>query len=46
MTQAARISDLSMFMYLGELIEYGITKSLFTNPVNKKTEEYLTGKFG
>ncbi|MBE9480537.1 MAG: phosphate ABC transporter ATP-binding protein [Bacteroidetes bacterium] len=46
MTQAARISDLSMFMYLGELMEYGITKSLFTNPVNKKTEEYLTGKFG
>lgn len=46
MSQAARISDYSMFMYLGELIEYGKTKELFTNPVNKKTEEYLTGKFG
>jgi phosphate transport system ATP-binding protein len=46
MAQAARISDYSMFMYLGELIEYGKTKNMFTNPVNKKTEEYLTGKFG
>ena len=46
MAQAARISDYSMFMYLGKLIEYGKTKNLFTRPVNKKTEEYLTGKFG
>ncbi len=46
MAQAARISDYSMFMYLGELIEYGKTKDLFTNPSNKRTEEYLTGKFG
>ena len=46
MAQAARISDYSMFMYLGRLIEYGKTKNLFTRPVNKKTEEYLTGKFG
>lgn len=46
MAQAARISDYSMFMYLGELIEYGKTKNMFTRPVNKKTEEYLTGKFG
>jgi phosphate transport system ATP-binding protein len=46
MSQAARISDYSMFMYLGELIEFGKTKTLFTNPVDKKTEEYLTGKFG
>ncbi len=46
MAQSARISDYSMFMYLGELIEYGKTKNMFTRPVNKKTEEYLTGKFG
>jgi len=46
MSQAARISDYSIFMYLGELIEYGKTKNMFTNPVDKRTEEYLTGKFG
>ncbi len=46
MTQAARISDKSMFMYLGELIEYDNTNKMFTNPSNKKTEEYLTGRFG
>ncbi len=46
MSQAARISDYSMFMYLGELIEYGKTKNLFSNPVDKRTEAYLTGKFG
>ncbi len=45
MSQAARISDHSMFMYLGELIEYGKTKTMFINPVDKRTEEYLTGKF-
>lgn len=45
MAQAARISDYSMFMYLGELIEYGKTKNMFINPVDKQTEEYLTGKF-
>lgn len=45
MSQAARISDYSLFMYLGELIEYGKTKNMFTNPVNPKTEEYLSGKF-
>lgn len=45
-SQAARISDYAMFMYLGEMIEYGKTNKLFTNPVNKQTEEYLTGKFG
>jgi phosphate transport system ATP-binding protein len=45
MSQAARISDFSMFMYLGELIEYGRTKEMFINPVDKRTEEYLTGKF-
>lgn len=46
MSQAARISDYSMFMYLGELVEYGKTKDLFTNPKDRRTEEYLTGKFG
>lgn len=46
MTQAARISDYSMFMYMGDLIEYGETKMMFTNPRDPKTEEYLTGKFG
>lgn len=45
MSQAARISDYSMFMYLGELVEYGKTKNMFINPVDKRTEEYLTGKF-
>jgi len=46
MTQAARISDNSMFMYLGELIEYEKTKTIFTNPKDSRTEGYLTGKFG
>lgn len=46
MSQAARISDYSMFMYLGELVEYGKTKVMFTNPKDRRTEEYLTGKFG
>ena len=46
MSQVARISDYSMFMYLGELIEYDKTNQMFTNPKDKKTEEYLTGKFG
>ena len=46
MAQAARISDYSMFMYLGELVEYDKTKNMFTNPQDKRTEEYLTGKFG
>ncbi len=45
MAQAARISDFSMFMYLGELIEYGKTKDMFIKPIDKRTEEYLTGKF-
>lgn len=46
MSQAARISDYSVFMYLGELVEYGKTDSLFTNPGDPRTEAYLTGKFG
>lgn len=46
MGQAARISDYSMFMYLGELIEYDNTRKMFTNPGDKRTEEYLSGQFG
>jgi len=46
MSQAARISDNSMFMYLGELVEYGKTDYMFTNPKDSRTEGYLTGKFG
>jgi phosphate transport system ATP-binding protein len=44
--QAARISDFTAFIYLGELIEYGTTEKMFTVPKDKRTEEYLTGKFG
>ncbi len=46
MSQAARISDYSLFMYLGEAIEFGKTKDMFTHPKDPKTEAYLTGKFG
>lgn len=46
MSQAARISENSMFMYLGELVEHGNTTQMFTKPKNKRTEEYLTGVFG
>lgn len=46
MSQAARISDNSMFMYLGQLVEYGTTKQMFTKPQDKRTEDYLTGVFG
>ena len=46
MSQAARISDYSMFMYLGELIEYDQTQTMFTTPKDTRTKEYLTGQFG
>ena len=46
MQQAARISNYTAFMYLGELIEFGETDSIFVNPQNKLTEEYITGRFG
>ncbi len=46
MQQAARISDYTAFMYLGELIEFGDTASLFTNPLKQQTEDYITGRFG
>jgi phosphate transport system ATP-binding protein len=44
--QAARISDYTAFIYLGEMVEFGPTEKLFTVPKDKRTEEYLTGKFG
>lgn len=44
--QAGRVADYTMFMYLGDLVEYGSTEKLFTVPDDKRTEEYLTGKFG
>ncbi|MFZ5773866.1 MAG: phosphate ABC transporter ATP-binding protein PstB [Thermodesulfobacteriota bacterium] len=46
MQQAARISDYTAYMYLGELIEYGPTQKLFTVPEKKETEDYITGRFG
>lgn len=46
MQQAARISDMTAFFYLGELIEYDKTKKIFTNPDKKQTEDYITGRFG
>jgi phosphate transport system ATP-binding protein len=46
MAQAARTSDFTAFIYLGELVEFGPTQKLFTVPEDKRTEEYLTGKFG
>ena len=46
MQQAARVSDYTAFLYLGELIEFGATDQLFTNPNEKKTEDYITGRYG
>jgi phosphate transport system ATP-binding protein len=46
MQQAARVSDYTAYMYLGELIEYDDTDKIFTNPGRKETEDYITGKFG
>jgi len=46
MQQAARISDYTAFMYVGELIEFNETDVIFTNPNVKLTEEYVTGRFG
>ena len=46
MQQAARVSDLTAFMMLGELIEFDVTEKIFTNPANKLTEDYITGRFG
>jgi len=46
MQQAARVSDQTAFFYLGELIEYGLTTKIFTSPSQKRTEDYVTGRFG
>ncbi|MEC4750267.1 phosphate ABC transporter ATP-binding protein PstB [Methylomicrobium sp. Wu6] len=46
MQQAARVSDYTAFMYMGELIEMGTTSELFTNPRKKQTEDYITGRYG
>ena len=46
MQQAARVSDHTGFMLLGELVEFGVTRELFTNPRDKRTEDYITGRFG
>ncbi|MEC9407482.1 MAG: phosphate ABC transporter ATP-binding protein PstB [Pseudomonadota bacterium] len=46
MQQAARVSDYTAFMYLGEMVEFGDTDQLFTNPSKKQTEDYITGRYG
>ena len=46
MQQAARVSDYTAFMYLGEMVEFGETDRLFTNPEKKQTEDYITGRYG
>ena len=46
MQQAARVSDYTAFMYMGDLVEYGDTNTLFTNPGKKQTEDYITGRYG
>jgi phosphate transport system ATP-binding protein len=46
MQQAARVSDYTAYMYLGELIEFGETSQIFTNPAKKQTEDYITGRYG
>ena len=46
MQQAARVSDFTAFMYLGELIEFGQTETIFTTPKDSRTQAYITGRFG
>lgn len=46
MQQAARMSDYTAFFYIGELVEFGTTNKIFTNPAQKRTEDYVTGRFG
>lgn len=46
MQQAARVSDFTAFMYMGDLIEFGVTDDIFTNPTKKQTEDYITGRYG
>jgi phosphate transport system ATP-binding protein len=44
--QAARVSNVTAFMYLGELVEIGATEQIFTAPRNRRTDDYVTGRFG
>jgi phosphate transport system ATP-binding protein len=46
MQQAARVSQFTAFMYLGEMVEYGETSQVFTSPHDKRTQDYITGRFG
>jgi len=46
MQQAARVSDFTAFMYLGELVEFGETTRIFTTPKDPRTQDYITGRFG
>ena len=46
MQQAARVSDYTAFMYLGDMVEFGDTKTIFTTPKQKQTEDYITGRYG
>jgi phosphate transport system ATP-binding protein len=46
MQQAARVSDYTAFLYEGVLVEFGLTKQLFTKPKKQETEDYITGRFG
>ncbi|MCH8551222.1 MAG: phosphate ABC transporter ATP-binding protein PstB [Natronospirillum sp.] len=46
MQQAARVSDYTAFMYMGDMVEYGVTNDMFTNPKEKQTNDYITGRFG
>ncbi|MFZ9255965.1 MAG: phosphate ABC transporter ATP-binding protein, partial [Burkholderiaceae bacterium] len=46
MQQAARCSDFTAYMYLGELVEFGETDKIFLNPTKKETQDYITGRFG
>jgi phosphate transport system ATP-binding protein len=46
MQQAARVSDVTAFFWLGKLVEFGQTDQIFTNPSQKLTEDYVTGRFG
>ena len=46
MQQAARVSEYTVFMLMGEMVEYGLTRQMFTKPTDKRTEDYITGRFG
>ena len=46
MQQASRVSELTAFFYLGNLVEFDNTQKIFTNPAQKQTEDYITGRFG